>query len=110
MRRLIALGSAAAMLIAAGAAQTDIIAYQSLYDKKRGQWLTTQPTRVQVMERTLHIRYERLGRFEIEDEYRLRNPSSQPQRLQLAALMPHLRLLITGDSGPMHIAAAMATR
>jgi lipopolysaccharide heptosyltransferase II len=30
--------------------------------------------------------------------------------LQLAALMPCLRLLITADSGPMHIAAAMGTR
>lgn len=30
--------------------------------------------------------------------------------LQLAALMPYLRLLITADSGPMHIAAAMGTR
>ncbi len=30
--------------------------------------------------------------------------------LQLAALMPHLRLLITADSGPMHVAAAMGTR
>lgn len=30
--------------------------------------------------------------------------------LQLAALMPYLRLLITADSGPMHIAAAMDTR
>lgn len=30
--------------------------------------------------------------------------------LQLAALMPRLRLLITADSGPMHIAAAMGTR
>lgn len=30
--------------------------------------------------------------------------------LQLAALMPHLRVLITADSGPMHIAAAMGTR
>lgn len=30
--------------------------------------------------------------------------------LQTAALMPCLRLLITGDTGPMHIAAAMGTR
>ncbi len=30
--------------------------------------------------------------------------------LQLAALMPRLSLLITADSGPMHIAAAMGTR
>ncbi|MCS7309067.1 MAG: glycosyltransferase family 9 protein [Armatimonadetes bacterium] len=30
--------------------------------------------------------------------------------LQLAALMPCLRLLITADSGPMHIAAAMGTK
>lgn len=30
--------------------------------------------------------------------------------LQLAALMPYLRVLITADSGPMHIAAAMGTR
>lgn len=30
--------------------------------------------------------------------------------LQVAALMPRLRLLITADSGPMHIAAAMGTR
>ncbi len=30
--------------------------------------------------------------------------------LQLAALMPSLRLLITADSGPMHVAAAMETR
>lgn len=29
--------------------------------------------------------------------------------LQLAALMPYLSLLITADSGPMHIAAAMGT-
>lgn len=30
--------------------------------------------------------------------------------LQLAELMPYLHVLITGDSGPMHIAAAMGTR
>lgn len=30
--------------------------------------------------------------------------------LQLAALMPFLRLLVTPDSGPMHIAAAMGTK
>lgn len=30
--------------------------------------------------------------------------------LQLAALMPLLRTLVTADSGPMHIAAAMGTR
>lgn len=30
--------------------------------------------------------------------------------LQIAALMPYLRLLITADSGPMHVAAAMGTR
>ncbi|MGQ9488840.1 MAG: lipopolysaccharide heptosyltransferase II [Armatimonadota bacterium] len=30
--------------------------------------------------------------------------------LQVAAIMPRLRLLITADSGPMHIAAAMGTR
>lgn len=30
--------------------------------------------------------------------------------LQLAGLMPNLRLFITGDTGPMHIAAAMGTR
>jgi ADP-heptose:LPS heptosyltransferase len=30
--------------------------------------------------------------------------------LQTAALMPLLRLLITADSGPMHIAAAMGTK
>jgi lipopolysaccharide heptosyltransferase II len=30
--------------------------------------------------------------------------------LQLAALMPHLSLLVTADTGPMHIAAAMGTR
>lgn len=30
--------------------------------------------------------------------------------LQVAALMPRLRLMITADTGPMHIAAAMGTR
>lgn len=30
--------------------------------------------------------------------------------LQVAALMPRLRLLITADTGPMHLAAAMGTR
>lgn len=87
MRRLTSLASAAALSIAVGGAQTDLIAYQSLYDAKRQQWLTPSPARVQVVERTLRIRYEHLGRFEIEDEYRLRNPLSQTQRLQLVALM-----------------------
>jgi lipopolysaccharide heptosyltransferase II len=30
--------------------------------------------------------------------------------LQLAAVMPHLSLLVTADTGPMHVAAAMGTR
>lgn len=80
---LLGLGAAACVC----AAQTDLIAYQSLYDSKSRQWLTPASVQVQVVERTLRIRYAHLGRFEIEDEYRLRNPQSRPQSLQLAALM-----------------------
>ncbi len=86
MRRL-TLASVAALSVTPCAAQTDLIAYQSLYDAKRQQWLTPSSARVQVLERTLRIRYEQFGRFEIEDEYRLRNPLNQLQRLQLVALM-----------------------
>lgn len=85
MRRLAWLfGLGAAVYVCA--AQTDLIAYQSLYDPKSRQWLTPAPAQAQVVERKLRIRYVHLGRFEIEDEYRLRNPQSHPQRLQLAAL------------------------